>query len=234
MALVTRKEFAELCGKEAAYINVYITRKKISVLPSKLIDTENPLNKIFKANCKKIEKATVEKGRAEKREKKQPAPKPAKEYIEENYKKVVEVFTPEETPAQKKQREQQNEDDEEVIEWDFRKKVADALRSERAAEKAQLEIEKMMGALMPTDLVQQIFTVNTKDIFKTFETDLINIASIYCDILAGGDRAKLAEIIIKIRGKLTENIKRIELTTEAEIENVIANYAESRSRGERK
>ena len=50
MAIVTRKEFAELCGKSTNYINTYITRNQISVIPpdGKLIDTENPLNILYK------------------------------------------------------------------------------------------------------------------------------------------------------------------------------------------
>ena len=87
---------------------------------------------------------------------------------------------------------------------------------------------------MPVDLVEMILKVNVQDIFKTFENELINLGSIYCDILAGGNRDKLAEIVVKLRMKLSETIKRIELTAAQEIENVVEDYAETRNRGERK
>jgi hypothetical protein len=239
MALVTRKEFAEMCGVDVNYINTYVSRKKISVLPSKKIDTDNPLNVIFKKNLKKTQKEKLEEQRAEKRERKT-VPKVEelsefeKKRLAKLYAETVEVFTPEETPRERREREKQNEDDKETVSWDLRKKIADAKRAERAAEKELLMVEKMMGNLMPVDMVEQILRVNIQDIFKTFENELINLASIYCDILAGGNREKLADIIKKIRHKLEDTVKRIETTAAQEIENVVSEYAESRSRGERK
>ena len=44
--------------------------------------------------------------------------------------------------------------------WDARKKKADALQAERKAELTQLQVEKMMGSLMPVDLVETIFRIN--------------------------------------------------------------------------
>lgn len=236
MALVSRKEFAEICGVETNYINTYVSRKKISVLPTGQIDTENPLNVVFKKNLI----ANRNKGVREKRiiKKKEVEIKESIEkQIAEQYKDVVqtiEVFTPKETPKQRKQREKQNQDDEDSLNWDLRKKIADTLKSERQAEKEKLAVEKLMGNLMPVDMVEQIMRVNTQDIFKSFENEMINLASIYCDILAGGDRDKLAELIKKIRQKLEFVIQKTEKTSLQEIENVIQEYAEVRSRGENK
>ena len=70
MAIVTRKEFAELCGKTTNYINNYIIRNQVSVIPpdGKLIDTENPLNILFKKKCKSIERNKTEKERKTRKE----------------------------------------------------------------------------------------------------------------------------------------------------------------------
>lgn len=233
MAIVSRIEFAGICEKSPQYISQYIKRNKISVLPNGQIDTENPLNLIFKKNLKKVEKKKVEAVRTEKREARA-VPEVEELPTAELYKQVVQVFTKPETAYQKKQREKQNEEDKETVNWDARKKKADALKAERSAELAQLQVEKMMGNLMPVDLVEMILKVNVQDIFKTFENELINLGSIYCDILAGGNRDKLAEIVVKLRMKLSETIKRIELTAAQEIENVVEDYAETRNRGERK
>ena len=137
-------------------------------------------------------------------------------------------------PEQTKKREKQNEEEQEWVDWDMRKKIADALKAEKAAELAQLQVDKLMGNLMPVDMVEMIFKMNTQDIFKTFENELINLASIYCDILAGGNREKLSEIIKQLRQRLTDTIERIKENTAAEIENAIESYAEARSRGEKK
>ena len=237
MAILTRAEFAATCNRTVLVINTNISRNKISVIPpkGKMIDSENPLNKIFKKNCLQLDKKRLEEEKTKKKEAKveeQTVKEPEK--LEEVYEKTVEIFTKQETPVQRKRREKQNSEDAESVNWDARKKKADALKADRAAELAQLQVEKMMGNLMPVDLVEMILKVNIQDIFKTFENELINLGSIYCDILAGGNRDKLAEIVTKLRMKLSETIKRIELTAAQEIENTVEDYAEVRSRGERK
>ena len=147
---------------------------------------------------------------------------------------IESIYTEPEMPEQTKKREKQNEEEQEWVDWDMRKKIADALKAEKAAELAQLQVDKLMGNLMPVDMVEMIFKMNTQDIFKTFENELINLASIYCDILAGGNREKLSEIIKQLRQRLTDTIERIKENTADEIENAIESYAEERSRGERK
>ena len=245
MAIVTRAEFASICNRTVAIINTNVSRKKISTLPDKTIDTENPLNKIFFKKCKKEDADKLEEQRAEKRQAKsapessaapisEPAVRKLYEEVVEKVEPKVERFTKVETPAEKKAREKQNEEDAELVDWKKRKEKADALKAERQAELAQLQVEKLMGSLMPVDLAEMMLKINIQDIFRTFEIELHNMASIYCDILAGGDRKKLAEIVSKLRLKLNEVIKRVEETAAQEIENAIEEYAEVRSRGERK
>lgn len=238
MAIVTRQEFADMCGKPVAIINTNVSRKKISTLKDKRVDTENPLNKIFYKKCKQEAAEELKEKRAEKKiARTEPAVKTNEPKIktpEEVYEEVVEIFTIQETRNQKRDREKQNDDDQETVGWDLRKKIADALKAERAAELAQLQVDKLMGNLMPVDMVEQIIRVNLQDIFKNFENELINIGSIYCDILAGGDREKLSELISKIRTKLSDIIDRTRQSAAQEVENVIEDYAEARNRGERK
>ena len=238
MSIITRAEFAIICQTTNAVINTNISRNKIATVVNdkKLIDTDNPLNKIFKKNQIALSKQKT----AAPKEKKEP---------EVSFKSVIEkaaadlglesetvqkVFTAPETAVQKRARLEQNKDDEEVVSWDQRKKIADALQAERKAEVTQLQLEKMMGQLMPVDLVEAILKINIQDIFKTFESSCINLASIYCDVLAGGDREKLAEIVGKMRSELSRTIKRIEQSAAQEIENAVENYADTRSRGEKK
>jgi hypothetical protein len=225
MALVTRKEFAAICGKSVNYINTGVTRNKITVLPSKLIDTDNPLNKIFKKNCNQLnKKATVK-----------PAPKTTTEKFKEEVTETETlIFSKKETAEEKAARMKQNAEDEENLSWTARKTRADALNAERKAELAQLQVDKMMGSLMPVDLVEMIIKVNIQDIFKTFENSAINLASIYCDILANGDRTKLAELTGKLRHEISGIVQRVKESAAAEVENVIVEYAETRNRGEKK
>ena len=229
MAIVTRKEFAELCGKSVNYVNTYVVRNQVAVLPNKMIDTENPLNILFKKKCKSIDRNREVEARKERKQKKN-TPNPEEEVTSE----PIYIYSKKESAEEKSARLRQNEADEEQLSWDARKKRADALQSERKAELSQLQVEKMMGSLMPVDLVEAILRINIQDIFRNFESSCINLASIYCDILGAGDREKLAEITGRLRQELSTIIKRTETSAAQEIENVIADYADSRNRGERK
>lgn len=240
MSLVTRAEWAEICKTNAATVNTNIARGKITVLKSdkRMLDTENPLNKIFKKNQIAIANKKLADERAEKKNQKasgfEEAIKKAAEDLNLDEDELDEIYSKPETPKQKKAREQQNEDDDQSTSWDLMKKKADALKATEQAKLATLQVEKLMGNLMPVDLVEGILRTNIQHIFKEFENELINIASIYCDILASGDRGKLSEIIAKIRAKLNETINRTKTNSAKEIENVIEDYAETRNRGEKK
>ena len=250
MALLNREEFATLCGKSTNYINTYIGRKKIRTHPEnkKLIDSEDPLNILFRKNLNKINAKLTEARRAEKREKKQTPPPAAqsevqaeiedvsemKKEIEDLYGKVVELARSPITDIPTKNNSKSEEQEDEENDWALRKIIADTLKAEKQAEKEALAVEKMMGKLMPTDMVQQIIAVNIGHIYKTLENELINIGGIYCDILADGSREKLGEIIAKVRENLQRIVKDTEETALKEVENVIDEYSETRNRGERK
>lgn len=231
MPIVDRPTFATMCGKPQNYIGTNVLRNKIAVHgdKGKLIDTENPLNKAFLKNCKKLNKGTTAK-------------KPAtNKPIEKLYKEVVEpvqptekIFSEPESKESKQKREEQNDRDGQATDWDLKKKKFEALRSEQLAEKERLNVEKMQGKSIPIDLHKAIVKINIQSILHTYTSDAINQASIYCDILAGGDRAKLAEITDKLQQHLNVIIRRVEATAAKEIENLIEEYAETRSRGEKK
>lgn len=226
MSIVTRSEFATLCNRDIKFINVYVSRKKImpTLEDKSLIDTDNPVNVLFFKTQKKNDEE-------KKKALKQIKPPPAAPSIETLYKEVVQV---EEKPKRKTSTKKELDQAEEMLSWDARKKRADALKAESSAEKEALAVQKMMGQLMPTELVGQILTINIKNIFKEFEAGSLNIASTYCDIMANGDRTLLGEVTDKLRFLLEDVIKRSKEVAEIEIENAINEYAETRSRGERK
>lgn len=226
MSIVTRAEFAKLCNRDVKFLNVYVSRKKVMPMleDKSLIDTENPVNVLFYKTQKK--KDDEEKKASKK-------PPPAATQIEKVYEEVVKKI---EEPKAKKTRSTKKEVDQadEMLSWDARKKRADALKAEASAEKEALAVQKLMGQLIPTDLVEQILRINIQNIFKEFESNAENIAYTYCDIMAGGDRQLLGEVTDKLREKIEEIVSRSKESSEAEIENAINEYAETRSRGERK
>jgi len=212
MAEVTRNEFAAICNVAVNLINTYVGRKKINVLPNKLIDTEDVLNKIFSQNRKKL--AIKKKGES---------------------KKIVSKKTTPDKPEPKNRKTRAQKKEEEFIDnLSLRKLTADTEKSERDNELKKIQLEKMMGKLIPVDLVHGILKINVQNVFISFENELINLASIYCDIMAGGDRSKLSEIIDLMRQNLHRIISETKNNAAKEIEGVINEYSETRSRGEKK
>ena len=225
MGIYSRKEFASLCHTTAAVVSTNIQRGKI-VEFEKTIDSDNAINKRF---FNKYFKKHQEEIQASKRVKE----------IEQNYDDVVEKVVAKATQKTKETktnaaRKKQNKKAEESVDWDLRKKKAETLLKERQAEKEQMQLEKLAGKLMPVDLVFSIIKSHNTEIFATFHNDAENLASVYCDILAAGDRKKLSEISEKLSVKLNDAIKRSKEVALSSIEAAIDDYSETRNRGERK
>ena len=217
MAIVNRDEFAAICNMSRNSVNTYVVRQKIEVRDDKLIDTETPLNKIFIKLRRKFEK--------------KPTVRKVKKVVEQVVEKESEVST--EKPEKAKKKRSSKSEDDLIDNFAFRKLKAETEKAERDNELKQLQLEKMMGQLIPVDLMHGIFKINIQNIFMSFENELVNIASIYCDILAGGDRGKLSEIIDLMRQNLSRIIEDTKTNAAKEIEGTINEYSETRSRGER-
>lgn len=118
-------------------------------------------------------------------------------------------------------------------ELSLRQKKAAAEKAERENQLKLLEIQKKMGELMPIEMVEKIMTVNIQSIFRSFETECENIASVYCEIL-GGDREHLSEMVAQMREHLQKTINDVKDKSAREVKAVIKDYAEVRGRGQRK
>ena len=102
MSIVTHKEFSILCGMPSeGNVRVNISRGKIVTLADDkgLIDTDNPINLIFKQNYKPKAKSQ---------------PPPAAQPIETLYKEVVQV---EEKPKRKASTKKELDQAEEMLSW---------------------------------------------------------------------------------------------------------------------
>lgn len=221
MAELSRKEFAALCRTTQSIIRSNISRKKIIEVDG-IIDTKDPLNKMFFDKYLAL---------AEEKDLK----KKIKGGIEDLYDDVVEKAADKITKkTATTKRKNSRAKSQKIVDWDARKKRADTLLQERKAEKEQLNLEKLAGKLIPVDLVFQILRIHNHDIFATFQNDAENLASVYCDILAGGDRKKLSEITTKLSEKLDDAVRRAREVSMSSIESAVEDYTETRNRGERK
>lgn len=232
MGLLSKKEFAKMCRTTVAVIDTNIHRGKITYLKKdKVLDTEDPLNKAF---FDKYYERTSD-GTPVTRQKNTPSKEEIEAVIEEKYLEVVKTVKEEgDKKAKDKRVRKSAAKSESVVSWDARKKRADALLQERKAEREQLNLEKLAGKLIPVDLVFQIIKIHNHDIFATFQNDAENLASVFCDILAGGDRKKLSEITTKLSSKLEDCVKRAKDVSMASIEQAVEDYSDTRNRGESK
>jgi hypothetical protein len=248
MAKLTRKEFAALCHTNAQVINTNVGRNNL-VVEFRKINTENAQNKAFFDRYQKkfddknrsINEVYTEVVKVVK--KKQPKNK------SENKSKETATAKGSKKPTAKTNigltdSRSKNKDSDDpsaadlnsqlIVDWNTRKKKADAELVEYRAEHERLKIEKMAGKLIPVDLVFQILNIHNKSIFSTFQSDAENLASVYCEILAEGDRNKLAEITGKLSTIINLNVEKSKDLSQQELDNAIEEYSETLNRGQRK
>jgi hypothetical protein len=115
----------------------------------------------------------------------------------------------------------------------LRKKRADSEKAEKENELKSLEIAKKMGELMPIDMVEKILMVNIRTIVRESVNEWENIASVYCEIL-GGNRSHLSQMVEQMNKHMDKLVKDVKKKSGDEIKQVIKDYAEVRSRGQRK
>ncbi|WP_299529067.1 hypothetical protein [Ulvibacterium sp.] len=115
----------------------------------------------------------------------------------------------------------------------IQKKEAELLKIKKDTEFREFQLRKIQGKLLPVDLVERIFTVNIQTVFRSFETEAENVASIYCDIL-GGDSSHQAEMTKQMKDQLQVSIDYSKDRAAKEIKSAIESYCEVLSRGERK
>ena len=238
MAKLTRKEFAALCHTNAQVINTNVARNNL-VVEFRKINTENAQNKAF---FDRYQKKFDDKNKSINNvyaEVVKPLPKTKRKPLAEPLPTIKKKPRPSgsTTPMKNKANDAPSAADinsQAIVDWNTRKKKADAELVEYRAEHERLKIEKMAGKLIPVDLVFQILNIHNKSIFSTFQSDAENLASVYCEILAEGDRNKLAEITDKLSVIINLNVDKSKDLSEMELNNAIAEYSETLNRGQRK
>ena len=212
MSYLSTKDFSKLVTVKPGTLRAHISRGKVvKDKDSGLIDTENPINQAYIAENSMNKAASV------------PVPKKTKPE-DVPYEPKVPVPSPSSEPGA---------DSGSITGLALREKKAKTLKVEREAQYKALQIQKMQGELMPIELVERTQTINLQSIFRSFESASENIASIYNERL-GGDRASLAEMITRMRKELERAIRSAEEKSKEEIKGLMAEYAATRQRGEKK
>lgn len=228
MSIVTRAEFAQMCGDDIKALNVYVQRGKVRVGENG-IDTKNPLNKIHLKKRKEFN-ANKNKGIVDAKTVPafiNPAP-PALPFV------IAGEYTRVETPNEKVKRESDNESDETFAYYQKKKLKGDAEAAVIRAEREQLQLDKTAGKLLPLDMVTNIHKLYARNIFVNFENSLETLATKFCEILAGGDQRLYTRLLQELKQQLDLVITKAGKETDEDIETLIEDYSETRHRGERK
>ena len=224
MALLNKEEFAAMCGTTVAVVNTNISRGKVIYdKQTKVIDSSDALNTQFFKKYKALAGTKAVKT------------KPIRKDINDIYDEVVEKVEPKKVePVTNAKNEKRKEKSQELVDLSERKLMADIELQEARAEKEKMQLEKLAGKLIPIDLNYTIINIHNNTIFATFHNHVDNLASVFCDILAGGDRKKLAEVTQKLSEGLEDCVKRAKEVSLSSVRNAIDEYQEVRSRGEKK
>lgn len=248
MPLITRKEYAELCGDRPDAIVVWIKRRKIWTVPDnkKLIDTENPINAAFASERQLFNKAkgmgeSVPKAAKIVKEKPKSVTKTSKKATESSVKltesepkPVKKQPLPAQKPAEiiKKDRvlAEQNVIAKAKMDQDFVKRGLEIENLELAKQQKMLQLNKSAGNLLPVDLVKGVVKRHADTVFKTFEKSIERFVSIIC----GSDQEVYVKHLATVKDILSKTIAEAGALADQEILILINDFSETLARGQKK
>ncbi len=231
MAIVTRQEFADLCGDDVKHLNVYISRSKV-VVGKDGMDTKHPINAAYikkrkEANAvKKEEKATITRippamprlpQRVPAGDDDDDLPPP----LDEN---MINAYL-----LEKRGKRDNGGSEGSIEKWLKMKMKGDAELVSLRVEKEQLLLDKAAGKLVPVDVAADVLRSQAKTIFVNFENAIENIATVFCNIMAGGDIEMYTRIVEAARKELHGSITKAGADAAVELDTILNNYADSRA-----
>lgn len=224
MAIVSRKEFAEMCGDDVKTLNVYINRHKVILHDDegKKIDTDNVINLLYKKKRHEINKAKKEDAEIAK----QIIVNPRKS-LEEN-----------EGPDHDDETQNSNEFISEMIK-NFssggpsgsespmlKKLIKDTELVELKIQKEKILLDKAAGKLIPIDVAASLLRSQAKFIFSHFDNAIENIAGIYCQIMANGDMSMYSRIVEEGKKELSMAIGRAGSDADNDLERLVNDFSQ--------
>lgn len=235
MPIYSLEGFANLLGRKKSAISMDKSRGKVLYNKEGNIDTDNAINKAYVERW--LAKAELEKKESGSDIKVLPAVDFEKPIVAPH----MEAFN-----AQVKA----TEDDENTVDTDLTEvpnaKLPNSLvklqviekkinirKTQKDTEKVQLQIDKLNGILIPTELVKMLFVHFSKEVQTAFhqaaENILVDIST--TKQLTAKETATLRAKLITITNKATEaGVKN----AKTGIANIIDEFSQSRGKGERK
>ncbi|MCH9620986.1 MAG: hypothetical protein S4CHLAM20_03990 [Chlamydiia bacterium] len=240
MSKHTKNEFRALCGGiSRSNLNTYISRKKVKVGRNKLIDDQVYENNIFVLSFQEKNGGAITLDELAEFD------KPKKKVIEKEESEVVD--TPKKTNSSKtvievpsrKPKTVNKKVNEPVYEsgsvsqMDREKRQIDLQRAKEELEIKILQKKKLMGEVIPVDMVIGVFTrhfKNVTDLYYSSSDTLITEISHRFKLNreeTGGYRKRLVELINEVTRESMEISKK-------EIQSIVDDFSQTRSVGQRK
>ena len=120
-----------------------------------------------------------------------------------------------------------------LLNFEMRKKEAEVQLVERNAELKQYELEKKAGNTLPLDMIEKVIGINYKAVFKSVHSQIKNIAMVMVQQL-GGSKEDLQSVMIEMENILDVTVKDSQKKAKIDIQKMIDEYSEVRSRGEKR
>ena len=227
MGLHSKKDFAEMCGLQTKNLATYIGRGNVIVGSNDLVDDKHPVNKSFleKRRGKQTEKqlvAEIARMGVEPGESEFSSEDIPDDFHTSRLREIVSGANPTSSTG--------------VPAYDKSVQLLKFLDTEKRKREIvllQLKEEKLKGAMVPSDLIQPIMIQHNQSILNEIKNATEDFLRIFSKkkALTGEEKAQ-------IRGEFTkrtnEAMEKAVLATVKSIETIIVDYAETRSKGERK
>lgn len=245
MALVSKKDFAIALSVSYGTIRSKFSRKQLCCNRKGLVDTEHPMNYSYLLEVNggnqsvfdsyhisgtNVKKKSVPASILEKKVTKEIV---KVEKVPISKEVVVINKTPKLTIEEKKAMKEREETNKLYASFDIRKRLAEVILKEREGELKQWELEKKAGNTLPLDMIENVIGINYKAVFKSMHSQIKNIAMVMVQQL-GGSKDDLNSIMIELENILDNTVKDSKKKASIDIEKLIDEYSEVRSRGERK
>lgn len=225
MAFLSNKEFGELIGKSAQYINVQVGRGNL-VRSGKLLDDTLPKNKAW------LDKMRVKLGLAPKPAAVSPTPMPETAPPPPPIAAPV-VPTTEFIPAVPSVPGGGHVADSNpfALEQEKKRLEVEKVRQEIRVKRAQAE--KLEGALIPTEVVGSII----REMSESMKIAYLEALETYTVVVSAEHKLSTKQVA-KIKGHFTtiinDTLKKQVAAAKKSLENVVAEYSETRGKGERR
>jgi hypothetical protein len=237
MALVTRKEFAEMCQTTADAIVTYIRRNKITIVgtDTRCIDPKDPLNVAFLAN--KLAKKVGKKPEKPKKEALS-AEIPDNSDRKKAGRPLKGQEKPKLKPAEIRKKEVELEEKRKIsqyrVDQDVQKKGLEIENLELAKQQKMLQLQKAAGELMPVDLVVGVLKRHADSINKSFEKGLESLITVMTHELAAGNALAYGKYLGLAKQTLSDCIKKAGKSADEEVDILVDEFSQTLNRGQRR